>query len=199
MILQNKVVIITGASRGIGRALALAFASEGAKLILAARTMRPGTGEREGSIDEVVAHIHRNGGNALGVECDVGNEEQVQHLVGRTLTEVGPIDILINNAASGIQKPLLEQSEKDWDWTLNINTRAPWLCVKNAIPIMESGGAIINITSLGSSKVLPYYSTVGISKAGIESLTRYMAIELASKGISVNAVSPGYIDTRALR
>ena len=200
MILQNKVVIITGASRGIGRALALAFASEGAKLILAARTMRPGTGEREGSIDEVVAHIHRNGGNALGVECDVGNEEQVQHLVGRTLKEVGPIDILINNAGILHSALLTEISTNDWDNAVAVNIRGPFLTCKYALPGMmeRKQGNIINITSRAGERIdanrLPY----GMTKAALNKFTINLAEDMRPYNVAVNCLGPGLIQTRTL-
>ena len=113
--------------------------------------------------------------------------------------EFGTLDILINNAASGVNRPGIELNEKHFDWTLNTNLKGPWLSIKEAVPIMNPGGRIINVTSLGSQRVLRNYTSVGISKAALEALTRYMAIELAPRGINVNAISPGYINTDALR
>ena len=103
-----------------------------------------------------------------------------------------------NNAASGIHKKAEELSVKHWDWTMNINARAPWLCAIEASKIMPKGSKIINITSQGSQKVLPYYFSVGTSKAALEAMTRYLAVELSYKDISVNAVSGGYVYTGAL-
>lgn len=190
--LSGKTALITGGSQGLGFVLAKDLASRGTNIIF--NYMR--SHDKARMAEEI---INQYGVECLKIQCNLNNPISIEKMFKKIQTNFPSLDILINNAASGIQKPLLEQSEKDWDWTLNINTRAPWLCSKNAIHMMKSGGTIINITSLGSSKVLPYYSTIGISKAGIESLTRYMAIELAPKGISVNAISPGYIDTRALR
>ena len=110
----------------------------------------------------------------------------------------GRLDILINNAASGVNRPGMELEEKHWDWTLDINTKAPWLCTKEAVPLMERGGRVVNISSLGANRVLPNYLSVGVSKAGLEAVTRYMAVELAPLGITVNAISGGFVPTEAL-
>jgi enoyl-[acyl-carrier protein] reductase III len=112
--------------------------------------------------------------------------------------EFKTLDILVNNAASGIQRSASDLTEKHWDWAMNVNAKAAWICSINASRLMNKGGSIINITSQGSSKVLPYYFSVGTSKAALESMTRYLAVELAPKGISVNAVSGGYVNTTAL-
>ena len=113
-------------------------------------------------------------------------------------TEFGRLDILVNNAATGVQRPALELEAKHWDWTLNVNARAAWLCSVEACELMRDGGHIVNITSEGSRRVLPFYFSVGVSKSALEAVTRYLAVELAPKGISVNAVSGGYVDTQAL-
>ena len=112
--------------------------------------------------------------------------------------EFGRLDILVNNAASGVQRSVVDLEEKHWDWTMGINAKAPWLCSVEASRLMTEGGSIVNITSQGSHKVLPFYFSVGTSKAALESATRYLAVELGPKGISVNAVSGGYVDTGAL-
>ena len=109
--------------------------------------------------------------------------------VSRVEAEFGALDVLVNNAASGVQRPAGELREKHWDWALGINAKAPWLCAIEASRLMTRGGSVVNITSQGSHKVLPYYFSVGVSKAALESMTRYLAVELAEKGISVNAVS----------
>ena len=111
---------------------------------------------------------------------------------------MGTLDVLINNAASGVQRNAHELEPKHWDWTMNINARAPWICSVEASTLMTNGGSIVNISSEGSRKVLPYYLSVGTSKAALESLTRYLAVELAEQGINVNAISGGYIETGAL-
>ena len=108
------------------------------------------------------------------------------------------LDILVNNAASGVQRSVEELEVKHWDWTMNVNARAPWLCSIEASRLMHGGGSIVNLTSLGSQRVLRDYFSVGTSKAALEAVTRYLAVELAPKGISVNAVAGGLVDTEAL-
>ena len=112
--------------------------------------------------------------------------------------EYGRLDVLVNNAASGVQRPAVELEEKHWDWAFNINAKAPWLCAIEAARLMQDGGSIVNITSQGSQRVMKDYFSVGVSKAALEALTRYLAVELAPKGISVNAVSGGFVETDAL-
>mgnify|MGYP002020085030 CR=1 FL=1 len=123
---------------------------------------------------------------------------QLGHLFEQIGDAFGSLDILINNAASGVQRPASELTEKHWEWTMNVNARAPWLCSIEALRLMGEGGRIVNITSEGSRRVLPYYFSVGASKAALEAVTRYLAVELAPSGIVVNAVSGGYVDTGAL-
>jgi enoyl-[acyl-carrier protein] reductase III len=162
---KNKVVLVTGSGRGIGRAMALHFARNGA---------------------DVVVNFFRNRAPALFDET------------GQTF---GGLDIYIHNAASGYNRPVLEQKPKGWDWTMNINARSLLFAAQRAVPLMEKrgGGRIVSISSPGSTRVLPDYVVVGASKAAIESLTRYMAVELAQKNIIVNAVSPGIVETDALK
>ena len=140
---------------------------------------------------------------ALGVECirvraHLGDPGKISELFSRVTESFGRLDILVNNAASGVQRSLEELEEKHWDWTMAVNARAPWLCAKEAVKLMGDGGHIVNITSEGSRSVLPYYFSVGTSKAALEAATRYMAVELAPRGIAVNAVSGGYVETDAL-
>ena len=128
-----------------------------------------------------------------------GIPQSIQALVNAVEQEYGRLDILVNNAASGVQRPAMELEEHHWDWTLDVNARGPWLCTKEAVRLMPEGGSVVNLTSLGSQRVLPFYTSVGVSKAALEALTRYLAVELAPRGIRVNAVSAGYVDTDALR
>ena len=192
MFLNGKVALVTGGSRGIGRAISLELARQGAQVIINyARNYK----EARATADDI---------RALGVSClplraHLGEPARVKQMFQRVEKEFGRLDILVNNAASGVQRSALELETKHWDWTLDINTRAPWLCAKEAAAMMPSGGRIINITSLGSHLVLSNYLAVGVSKAGLEALTRYLAVELASLGIVVNAVAGGVVDTDALR
>ena len=109
------------------------------------------------------------------------------------------VNFLINNAASGVMKNSLDTTENHWDWTLDINAKAPWILSKKIAKIMPKNSRIINITSPGSSKVLKNYFSIGVSKAALESLTRYMAVDLAPKGINVNSISPSLVETDALK
>ena len=113
--------------------------------------------------------------------------------------EFGRLDVFVNNAASGVQRPLMELEESHWDWTMNINSKALLFCAQEAAKLMDQGGKIVSISSLGSIRVLENYTVVGVSKAALEALTRYLAVELAEKNIVVNAVSGGAVDTEALK
>jgi enoyl-[acyl-carrier protein] reductase III len=188
---SGKVALVTGGSRGIGKAIALEFARRGADIAFnylrsheqAARTQR---------------EIEELGVSCLRVRAHLGDSEKVKHLFAEVRERFGRLDILVNNAASGVQRPAAELTEKHWDWVMNINAKAPWLCAIEASRLMPEGGSIVNITSQGSQRVLPNYFSVGTSKAALEAITRYLAVELAPLGISVNAVSGGYTDTGAL-
>ena len=188
---QGKVALVTGGSRGIGKAIALEFARRGTDV--AFNYLRD---------HESAARTHQEI-ESLGVRClraraHLADVAKIKDLFRRVEDEFGRLDILVNNAASGVQRPAAELDAKHWDWAMNINARAPWLCAIEASRLMLDGGSIVNITSQGSQRVLPYYFTVGTSKAALEAVTRYLAVELAPKGISVNAVSGGYVETGAL-
>jgi len=191
MFLNGKVALVTGGSRGIGRAISLELAKQGAHVIINyARNHK----EARATADD----IRTLGVSCLPLRAHLGEPARVKQMFQRVEKEFGRLDILVNNAASGVQRSALDLEIKHWDWTLDINTRAPWLCAKEAASIMPRGGRIINITSLGSHLVLHNYLAVGVSKAGLEALTRYLAVELASLGIAVNAVAGGVVDTDAL-
>jgi len=192
MSLNGKIALVTGGSRGIGRTISLELAKQGASVIVNyARNAK--------EANATAADIRVLGVSALPLRAHLGEPDRIHEMFQRVEKEFGRLDILVNNAASGVQRTALELETKHWDWTLDINTRAPWLCAKEAAAIMPSGGRIINITSLGLHLVLPNYLAVGVSKAGLEALTRYLAVELASLGIAVNAVSGGVVDTDALK
>ncbi len=190
--LEGKVALVTGASRGIGLAVARELAIRGADIAFNYLRSHQKAREAEAEI------------TALGVRClrtraHLGDPDQISRLFQEVEREFGRLDILVNNAASGVQRSAMEMDVKHWAWTLDVNTRAPWLCTREAARLMPQGGSVVNISSMGSQRVLPYYFAVGVSKAGLETLTRYLAVELAPQGIRVNAVSGGYVDTDALR
>ena len=190
---SNKTALITGSGRGIGRAIALYFARHGADVVVNFfRNRAPA--------EETAREIEKLGRRALVVKADVGEIEGIGKLFDETEKEFGGLDIFVHNAASGYNRPALEQKPKGWDWTMNINARALLFAAQRAVPLMEKrgGGSIVSITSSGSSRVLPDYVAVGASKAALESLTRYLAAELAPKNIVVNAVSPGLVLTDAI-
>lgn len=194
MLLQNKVALVTGSGRGIGRAIALRLAAEGADVVVNFfRNRAPA--------EETAAQITALGRRAAVVKADVGVPEGIETLFAEAERAFGGVDVLINNAASGYNRPVLEQKIKGWDWTMNINARAALFCAQRAAPGMAArgGGRIVNVSSPGSFRVLPDYVVVGASKAALEAITRYLAVELAAQGIVVNAVSPGIVATDALK
>jgi enoyl-[acyl-carrier protein] reductase III len=191
---KNKTVMITGSGRGIGRAIALYFARNGADVVVNFfRNRSPA--------EETAAEIKKLGRRALVVKADVGDLDDLNSLFDQVESTFGALDIFIHNAASGYNRPALEQKVKGWDWTMNINARALLFSAQRCVPLMEKrgGGSIVSISSQGSTRVMPDYVVVGSSKAALESLTRYLAVELSPRNIVVNAVSPGIVDTDALR
>lgn len=192
--LRGKVAVITGSGRGIGRAIALELAERGADVCV--NFLR-----KRSAAEATAAEAQVKGVRAHMVKANVGELDQVEQLIQEAIEVLGGVDILVGNAGSGVLRPAIEQNLKSWDWTMNINARSILFAAKAAAPYMiEKGwGRIITLTSLGSVRVLPEYSIVGISKAAIEAITRYLAVELAPHGITVNAVSPGVVDTDALK
>jgi NAD(P)-dependent dehydrogenase (short-subunit alcohol dehydrogenase family) len=190
--LLNKTAIVTGSRRGIGRAIALALAKEGASVVI--------TDLDRDDCQKVVDEIMAAGGRALAVKCDVSVKTEVQSLVAETIAEYGKVDILVNNAAVGVVKHFLRLTEEDWDRVLSVNLKGAFLCsqivAKNMVK--NGGGRIINISSVasggggGCTTMLASYIA---SKGGLKSLSEAMAIDLAAYGINVNAICPGAIDS----
>jgi enoyl-[acyl-carrier protein] reductase III len=151
--------------------------------------------------EETVMEIRALGRKAVAIKANVGDPEGINFLFDELERSFTFLDIFISNAASGYNRPVMQQKAKGWDWTMNINARSLLLAAQRAAPLMEKrgGGAIVSISSPGSTRVLPDYVVVGASKAALEALTRYLAVELAPKNIVVNAVSPGVIATDALK
>jgi enoyl-[acyl-carrier protein] reductase III len=191
---ENKVVLVSGSGRGIGRAIAINFARNGANVVVNFfRNRAPA--------ESTAKEIERLGKRVLVVKADVGNLEDLKQLFDETEKAFGTLDIFIHNAASGFNRGVLDQKPKGWDWTMNINARSLLFAAQLAVPLMEKtgGGKIVSISSQGSSRVMSDYAVVGASKAALESLTRYLAVELSPKNIIVNAVSPGLVETDALK
>jgi enoyl-[acyl-carrier protein] reductase III len=180
-------VLVTGGSRGIGKAIALRFAELGAKRI-AIGYLRNDT-----AAEQTADELRGLGAEPLLLRGNIA--------AGRVLGEVeshGPWNVVVHNAATGVIRPALETEDKHWDWTLGANSRALLSLARVAAPTMPPGSSIIGISSLGSTRVLENYVLVGTSKAALESLVRYLAVELAPRGIRVNAVSAGLVETGAL-
>lgn len=194
MTFAGKTALITGSGRGIGRAIALHFARHGADVVVNFfRNRTPA--------EQTAAEIEQVGRRALLVKADVGDLDDLNRLFDEVEKNFNGLDIFIHNAASGYNRSVMDQKPKGWDWTMNINARSLLFAAQRAVPLMEKrgGGSIVSISSPGSMRVLPDYVVVGASKAAIESLTRYLAVELAPKNIVVNAISPGIIRTEALK
>ena len=187
MTFQGATVFVTGGSRGIGKEIALRFAELGAA--------RVGIGylRNDKAAEATAEELSAKGAEPVLVRGNVSSER-----VAREVGELGPIRALVHNAATGVIRPALETEDKHWDWTMSANARALLSLARAAVPAMESGAAIVGISSLGSIRVLENYALVGTSKAALESLVRYLAVELAPRGIRVNAVSGGVVDTAAL-
>jgi enoyl-[acyl-carrier protein] reductase III len=190
----GKTALVTGSGRGIGRAIALRLARGGADVIINyVRNQEPA--------EKVMQEIRGMGRKSIAIRANVGKLEDIQKLFDRIESEFGKLDILVSNAATGFNKPALQQKETGWDYTQDVNARSFLFCAQKAFPLMQKqrAGWMVAISSPGSSRVLPDYISVGASKAALEAITRYMAVEFAPSGIHVNAVSPGLVLTDALQ
>lgn len=188
----SKVALVTGSSRGLGKAIAIEFAKRGYDVVV-------NYARSKSAAEETVQEIEALGQKALMIRSNVGDVKKLRAMYEEINNVFGRLDVFISNAASGVLRPIMELEETHWDWTMNINAKAMLFGAQEAAKLMDQGGKIIGISSLGSIRYLENYTTVGVSKAAVESLTRYLAVELAPKGIAVNAVSGGAIDTDALK
>jgi len=189
MKLQNKTALITGAGQGIGRAIALLFAREGAAVAVADIDLA-GAGKVAG---EIIAAR----GKALAVKCDIGRQEEVERMVKEAMAQFGSIDILVNNAGISRILPFLETTEKIWDETLDVNLKGTFLSCKAVIPHMlkQKSGKIINMSSQSGKRGSTWYAAYCSSKFGIIGLTQSLALEFAPEGINVNALCPNVVFT----
>jgi enoyl-[acyl-carrier protein] reductase III len=179
-------VFISGGSRGIGRAIALRFARDGAKRVAI------GYFRSDRAAEQTAEELSALGAEPTLVRGNIGSQRVLDEVAA-----LGPLDVLVHNAASGVSVGALEATEKHWDWTLNTNARALLQLAQVAAPTMPDGSSIVAISSLGAQRVLDNYTLVGTSKAALEALVRYLAVELAPR-IRVNAVSGGVVETDAL-
>lgn len=192
MSLKGKIALVTGGSRGIGRAISLKLASEGADIII-------NFFRKRSTAEATAQEVQAKGAKAYLTKANVGEPEEVDRMFTEIAEKFGRLDILVNNAASGVARAALDLDTRGWDWTMNINARAFLLCAQRASKLMVNGGNMVSISSLGSRLVLPIYTAVGVSKAALEALTRYLAIELAPKKIQVNGIAAGAVETEALK
>jgi enoyl-[acyl-carrier protein] reductase III len=187
MTFSGASVLVTGGSRGIGKAIALTFAGLGASRVAI------GYLRNDRAAEETAEELA-----ALGAEPVLVRGNVAGHRVAEQVAELGTLDVLVHNAATGVARPALETEDKHWDWTMSANARALLSLARAAAPTMQSGSSIVAISSLGAQRVLDNYVLVGTSKAALEALVRYLAVELAPHGIRVNAVSAGVVETEAL-
>ena len=194
--IDGKVVIVTGSSRGIGKAIAKVCAAEGARVVVVGRTEQEG-GRLPGTIYQTVEEIEQAGGEALAVRCDVTDEEQVQALGQEVLDKYGRIDSLVNNAGIQVNVGLLELQTRHWDLTMRVNLRGVFLCCKHLLPAMveQRSGSVINITSGAAERGRARGISYAVTKAGLNILTEGLALEMEEYGIAVNALNPGGIKT----
>ena len=186
MLLSGQVAVITGAGRGIGRAIALKFAGEGASVVVAART--------KSEIESVAKEIVNSGGRAAAIPTDVADENQCEHLIRSSEAQFGRVDILVNNAGEyGPVKPVQEILPAEWDRVIAVHLRGSYLLTRLALPGMydRGSGVILNISSLSAKSAFSWGSPYAAAKSGMLGLTRVVAAEAARKGVRVNAICPG--------
>jgi len=197
--LTGKVAIVTGGSRGLGKAMAVELAREGADIAVAARTVESGQSRLPGTIHETVREIEQSGGKAISIRCDVTKEEDVNEMVRQVIAHFGHVDILINNAGIGMPKSFLKMTTRNWDLLMNVNLKGTFLCAKAVLPHMTERGSgnIINLSSVLAVQI-KYSIVYGASKAAIERLTLGLAKEMVKYNISVNALRPSFTVTEAV-
>ncbi|MEM2122510.1 MAG: SDR family NAD(P)-dependent oxidoreductase [Candidatus Bathyarchaeia archaeon] len=192
--LKGKKVIVTGGGSGIGEAIAVHFAKEGAKVMVVGRTLE--------KLRRTLEKIREEGGSAICMVCDVSRKKDVDTMVSGALQKLGQVDILVNNAGIAPVTPFLSITEEEWDEVIDINLKGCFLCSQAVAKLMierNKGGNIINISSISGFNPVSRTSVYSVSKAGVITLTRVMAMELAPYKIRVNAVAPGTIDTPIIK
>ncbi|MEO9966999.1 MAG: glucose 1-dehydrogenase [Reichenbachiella sp.] len=187
--LKDKVAIVTGASKGIGEAIASIYAAAGAKVVVSSR--------KQEAVDAVAEKINEAGFEAIGVACNTGDMEQIGNLVDQTLEAFGKVDIVVNNAATNpVFGPLVNTSLDAFDKIMDVNVKGPFELVKLCAPHMTAGGSIINVSSVGGLSPEEQLGIYSVSKAALISLTKVMAKEMGPQGIRANVICPGLIKTK---
>lgn len=187
MSVSGGSALVTGGSRGIGRAIALRLARDGARRI-AIGYMR-----NDAAAEATAADLRALGAEVTLLRGNISSDKVLEQVAA-----LGPLDVLVHNAATGVAREALDTEDKHWDWTMNANARAFLALVRAAAPGLHDGSSVVALSSLGAGRVLPNYTLVGASKAALEALVRYLAVELAPRGIRVNAVSAALVETGAL-
>lgn len=190
--LTGKVALVTGATRGFGRAIAIRLAQEGVSVVI---NYRRSMSEAQEVVDAIISL----GGTAKAIRCDIGDEDKLDHLFEDIKATYGRLDILIANASFGIPGKLMDAKTKYWDVTFDSTAKSLLIMAQKAVPLMQGWGRIVTVTSYGGQRVLDGYGVVGPAKGAVESLTRSLSVELVSQGILVNGVMPGLADTKSFR
>ena len=188
--LTGKIAVVTGAGRGIGRAIALKFVQMGSKVVVNYRSSAA-------QVEELLALIKNSGGEAIAIQADVSKEEDAKRLIDETVKHFGRVDILVNNAGITKDNLMMRMSEQDYDSVMDTNLKGTFFCTKYASSVMlkQKSGKIINISSVVGLMGNIGQANYAASKAGVIGMTKAVARELASRGITVNAVAPGFIET----
>jgi enoyl-[acyl-carrier protein] reductase III len=186
---EGKVALVTGGSRGIGRACALKFAQLGAHVVI---NYSRNAEDAESTAREAEA----SGVRALPLQADIGDNDAIHALFARTKSEFSRLDVLVNSAARGLERPrgAIDSLPKHLKHTMDVNVLGPWFCAQEAAKLMGAGSSIVNLLSPGSQRYLPRYAPVGVSKGALASLTTYLAVELGPRGIRVNGVAAGLVE-----
>lgn len=190
---SGKRLLVTGGSGDIGRALCAAFAARGARVAFTYFSNHEGMEQTCAAIAERSPHA------PVPIRCNLRDKGAPDEIAQAALEAMGAVDIFISNAASGVLRPAMELTDKHWDWTVNVNARSFLALTQRLVPSMEAGGRVMALTSMGSVRAIENYAAVGASKAALEAVVRHLAMELGPRGITVNALSPGVVDTGALQ
>ncbi len=189
---SGRRVLVTGGSGDIGRALCVAFGSRGARVAMTYFS------DHEGKRATEVAMAEAGAEAPVVIRCNLRDKSASAEVAEATLEAFGGVDFFFSNAASGVLRPAMELTSRHWDWTMDVNARSFLALTQALAPTMGPGGRIMALTSTGSVRAIEHYAAVGASKAALESLVRHLAMELGPRGITVNAISPGVVDTKAL-